>query len=59
MKHLAAYLLLSLAGNAEPSAADVSKVLAAAGVEGEADRLEKLIADLSGKDVNKVRLEIA
>lgn len=54
MKHLAAYLLLTLAGKEAPSADDVSAVLAAAGIEGDAERLEKLVGDLNGKDINKV-----
>jgi len=55
MKHLAAYLLLTLGGNTSPSADDIKNVLGAAGVEADCDRLDKLIAELSGKDVNEVR----
>jgi len=54
MRHLAAYLLLQIGGNASPSAADVKKVLSAVGIEADDERLEKLIAELSGKDVNEV-----
>lgn len=54
MKHLAAYLLLNLGGNASPSAEDIKTVLSSVGIEAEDERLEKLISELSGKDVNEV-----
>lgn len=55
MRHLAAYLLLQIGGNASPSAADVKKVLSAVGVEADDDRLSTLISELKGKDINEVR----
>jgi large subunit ribosomal protein LP2 len=55
MRHIAAYLLLQIGGNASPSAADVQKVLGAVGIEADDERLEKLISELDGKDVNAVR----
>ena len=51
MRHLAAYLLLQVGGNASPSAADVKKVLSAVGIEADEDRLSTLISELEGKDV--------
>ncbi|QDZ19141.1 ribosomal protein L12 [Chloropicon primus] len=54
MKHIAAYLLCVLGGNASPSAGDVSKVLASVGAEADNDKLTKLMEQLSGKDVNEV-----
>ncbi|KAH7914851.1 60s acidic ribosomal protein-domain-containing protein [Hygrophoropsis aurantiaca] len=57
MRHIAAYLLLQIGGNASPSADDVKKVLSAVGIEAEDDRLEKLISELSGKDVNALIAE--
>lgn len=54
MRHIAAYLLLQIGGNTAPSAADVKKVLGAVGIEADEDRLEKLISELAGKDVNEV-----
>ena len=51
MRHLAAYLLLQIGGNASPSAADIKKVLGAVGIEADEDRLEKLISELESKDV--------
>jgi len=55
MKHLAAYLLLGLGGNTSPSAADVKKVLSSVGIEADDDRLDTLIEELEGKDINEVR----
>ncbi|KAJ8587328.1 ribosomal protein 60S [Rhizopogon salebrosus TDB-379] len=57
MRHIAAYLLLQIGGNASPSAADVQKVLAAVGIEADDERLEKLISELDGKDVNALIAE--
>ncbi|KAI5919491.1 ribosomal protein 60S [Camillea tinctor] len=54
MKHLAAYLLLGLGGNASPSAADIKSVLESVGVEADSDRLDKLISELEGKDINEL-----
>ncbi len=55
MKHLAAYLLLGLGGNASPSAADITAVLESVGIEADSDRLDTLLAELKGKDINEVR----
>ena len=55
MKHLAAYLLLQLGGNASPSASDIKAVLESVGIEADAERLTKLISELEGKDINEVR----
>lgn len=54
MKHLAAYLLLSLGGNTSPSAEDVKGVLSAVGIDADPDRLDKLIKELEGKDLQEV-----
>lgn len=55
MRHIAAYLLLQIGGNASPSAANVKKVLDAVGIEADDECLEKLISELEGKDINTVR----
>ncbi|KAJ3368983.1 60S acidic ribosomal protein P2 [Allomyces arbusculus] len=57
MKHIAAYLLAVLGGNASPSAADVSKILAAVGVDADSTQLNKVIAELDGKNVEEVIAE--
>ncbi|KAI1275991.1 ribosomal protein 60S [Xylaria sp. FL0933] len=57
MKHLAAYLLLGLAGNTSPSASDIKKVLDSVGIEADDDRLDTLLSELKGKDVNELIAE--
>mmetsp|Transcript_25438 Transcript_25438/g.31342 ORF Transcript_25438/g.31342 Transcript_25438/m.31342 type:complete len:113 (+) Transcript_25438:88-426(+) len=54
MKHVAAYLMLKLGGNDSPSAADVTAALGTVGVEVDSDSLNRLIAELEGKDINEV-----
>ncbi|KAF1912555.1 60s acidic ribosomal protein-domain-containing protein [Ampelomyces quisqualis] len=54
MKHLAAYLLLGLGGNTSPSAKDVKAVLESVGIEADSERLDKLISELEGKDINEL-----
>jgi hypothetical protein len=58
MKHLAAYLLLGLGGNTSPSAADIKAVLESVGIEADSDRLDTLISELEGKDIQQVRFAI-
>jgi large subunit ribosomal protein LP2 len=55
MRHIAAYLLLQLGGNASPSAADVKKVLGSVGIEADDSRLSTLISELKGKSIETVR----
>jgi len=57
MRHIAAYLLLQIGGNASPSAEDVKKVLSAVGIEADDARLETLISELNGKDINALIAE--
>ena len=54
MKHLAAYLLLKLGGNDSPSKDDITKSLSSVGVAVDDARLDKMIADLEGKDLNEL-----
>ncbi|KAF1975750.1 ribosomal protein 60S [Bimuria novae-zelandiae CBS 107.79] len=54
MKHLAAYLLLGLGGNTSPSASDIKGVLESVGIEADDERLEKLLSELEGKDINEL-----
>ncbi|KAJ4287382.1 60S acidic ribosomal protein P2 [Kalmusia sp. IMI 367209] len=54
MKHLAAYLLLGLGGNTSPSASDIKGVLESVGSEADDERLEKLLSELEGKDINEL-----
>ncbi|KAI9722604.1 MAG: 60s acidic ribosomal protein P2 [Candelaria pacifica] len=57
MKHLAAYLLLGLGGNTSPSAADIKGVLESVGIDAEEDRLETLLSELKGKDLQELIAE--
>lgn len=54
MKYIAAYALLVLGGHAEPSAADVEKVLKEAGIKSEADHVERIISSLKGKKFHEL-----
>ncbi|PFH61749.1 hypothetical protein XA68_16369 [Ophiocordyceps unilateralis] len=54
MKHLAAYLLLGLGGNDSPSAKDIKDVLGAVGIEADSERLDSLLSELKGKDINEL-----
>lgn len=53
MKYLAAYLLVALSG-AEPSKEAVSATLAASGGEVDDSKLEKLFAEVGGKDLDEL-----
>lgn len=55
MKYLAAYLLLGLGGNTSPDADDIKEVIDAVGIEADEDRIEALLKELKGKDINEVR----
>lgn len=55
MKHIAAYLLLTLGGNSSPSASDIKKLLDTVGIDSDDERLNKLISELEGKDIAEVR----
>ena len=54
MKHLAAYLMLVVGGNSNPTAEDVTNALSQCGIEVDSERLGELIAELDGKDLNEL-----
>ena len=54
MKYLAAFALLKLGGNAEPSASDVEGFLKDNGVKADKEKINELIEKLGGKDFNKL-----
>lgn len=54
MKHLAAYLLLGVGGNSSPTAKDIKGVLSSVGIEADDERLDNLLEELKGKDVQEV-----
>ncbi|ORY28810.1 60s acidic ribosomal protein-domain-containing protein [Naematelia encephala] len=57
MKHLAAYLLLQIGGNASPSASDIKGLLETVGAEADDAQLDKLLSELEGKDINELIAE--
>ncbi|KAH9212396.1 60s acidic ribosomal protein-domain-containing protein [Leptodontidium sp. 2 PMI_412] len=57
MKHLAAYLLLTIGGNTSPSASDIKAVLESVGIEADDERLSTLISELKGKDIQELITE--
>lgn len=58
MKHLAAYLLLTAGGKANPSAEDIKKLLSSVGIEADEERLNSLIAALQDKNINEVQIAL-
>jgi len=54
MRYIAAYLLLKIGGNDSPTSGDIKKVLSAVGIEADDERLNKLLSELKGKDINEV-----
>ncbi|CAI5506158.1 unnamed protein product [Closterium sp. Naga37s-1] len=54
MKVVAAYLLALLGGNASPAAADIKGILSSVGAEADDDRIDLLLKQLEGKDINEV-----
>ena len=57
MRYVAAYLLAALGGNASPSATDIKKILDSVGIEADDAHLNKVIKELSGKDIEEVIAE--
>lgn len=51
MKYLGAYMLAVLGGNSSPDSDDIKKILDSAGVEYEESVLDKVLSELSGKNV--------
>ena len=49
MKHIAAFALLVLGGNENPSAADVEKLLKEAGVKADSEKIEDMLSKFDGK----------
>ncbi|KAJ1927597.1 60S acidic ribosomal protein P2 [Tieghemiomyces parasiticus] len=54
MRYIAAFLLLKLGGTAQPSQADITTLLSTVGVDVDSERLEQLVKELDGKDVNQL-----
>merc|ERR1712091_231854 len=56
-RHVAAYALLVLGGNSDPSEADVKKVLTEAGATADADQVSAICKACSGKAFNELVAE--
>lgn len=54
MKVIAAYLLAVLGGNAQPDASAINKILSSVGIEADSDKVNKLIEELKGKDIQEI-----
>ncbi|XP_057585728.1 60S acidic ribosomal protein P2 isoform X2 [Hippopotamus amphibius kiboko] len=54
MRYVASYLLAALGGNSSPSAKDIRKILDSVGIEADDDRLNKVISELNGKNIEDV-----
>ncbi|XP_007253399.2 60S acidic ribosomal protein P2 [Astyanax mexicanus] len=54
MRYVAAYLLAVLGGNTSPSAKDIKNILGSVGIEANDERLNKVVSELNGKDINEV-----
>merc|ERR1712117_244975 len=50
----AAYLLANLGGNKDPTKEDIEAILESVGIEVDNDKLEKVISELSGKNIAEV-----
>ena len=57
MRYVAAYLLAALGGNSAPSAKDIKKILGSVGIEADDEKLNKVIDELKGKEVDEVMAE--
>ena len=56
MRYVAAYLLAALGGKT-PTAAMIEKILGSVGIEAEADKVKKIIAELNGKNLDELITE--
>ncbi|XP_019369278.1 PREDICTED: 60S acidic ribosomal protein P2-like [Gavialis gangeticus] len=54
MRYVAAYLLAVLGGNDSPTAKNIKKILNSVGIDADDERVNKVISELSGKDVDDV-----
>ncbi|KIM21278.1 hypothetical protein M408DRAFT_12672 [Serendipita vermifera MAFF 305830] len=54
MRYIAAYLLLQIGGNSSPSKKDITKLLKTVGVDADDERLDKLLSELEGKNIDQL-----
>ena len=54
MRYVAAYLLAVLGSNTSPKSSDIEKILSSVGIESDSEKLNKVIGELSGKNVEEL-----
>ncbi|NWR70395.1 RLA2 protein, partial [Centropus bengalensis] len=54
MRYVAAYLLAVLGGNDSPTSKDLKKILDSVGIETDDERMNKVISELNGKNIEDV-----
>nr|XP_009479618.1 PREDICTED: 60S acidic ribosomal protein P2 [Pelecanus crispus] len=54
MRYVAAYLLAVLGGNESPTSKDLKKILDSVGIETDDERMNKVISELNGKNIEDV-----
>jgi len=57
MRYVAAYLLAVLGGNANPSEADIKKILSSVGIDVDAESAKKVVGQLKGKNLEELIAE--
>ncbi|XP_021258062.1 60S acidic ribosomal protein P2 isoform X2 [Numida meleagris] len=58
MRYVAAYLLAVLGGNESPTSKDLKKILDSVGIETDDERLNKVISELNGKNIEDVIAQV-
>jgi len=56
MRYVAAALLAALGGG-EPSADNIKKILSSVGIEADGEKLDKVVAELAGKNIEELIAE--
>merc|ERR1711994_293278 len=54
LEGMAAYLLAVLGGNTAPAAADIKAIISSVGIDADSEKLDKVIAELSGKSIEEL-----
>jgi large subunit ribosomal protein LP2 len=54
MRYVAAYLLAVIGGNKSPSVDNIKKILGSVGIETDNEKAEKVVKELTGKDIAEV-----
>ena len=54
MRYVAAYLLAILGGKVNPNQTDIEKILSSIGIEVDAEKLQIVIKELNGKNIEEV-----